>query len=259
MSRAASSSPLQPSADELERSQANEAAAQAEREAQIENEMALERLIQEVPHDSSALWRAPPHFRKTKGIVLQCVQYNGHCLVFASPALQGDRDVVRAAVMQDGGALRYASDDLRADAEIVRLAVRADGSALYYADDSLQADREIALAAVGQDALAVPFVESRLRSSPEVQRQASMSLERTRSNYLTREQTDAIGVTSHVSPGGRMSQREGSRGFDPSVVFRAGLEDAEEADGLHEAQRHIARAPVTRQGTRRMSHDARKR
>ena len=259
MSQAASTS-LRPPADELEGSQANTAAEQAEREAQIEHEMALETLMQEVPHDSSALWRAPQHFRETKRIVLQCVQCNGHCLVFASPELQGDRDVVRAAVMQNGGALRYASDALRANPEIVRLAVHADGSSLYYADEVLQADRDIALAAVGQDAFAVPFVESRLRSSPEVQRQASRTLERTRSNYLTREQIDVIGVTSHVSPGGRMSQREGSRGFDPSVVFRAGLEDTEDADGVHGAQQHMTRAATTtRRGSRRMAHDSRKR
>lgn len=205
---------LRPSAEEL-----------ADRERRIEDELALEALMRDLPHDSSAMWRAPSHFRESKHLVLQCVHVNGHSLVFVSANLQADRDVVKVAVQQDGGALRYASDDLRADPEIVRLAVRADGSSLFYADSSLQADKDIALAAVSQDAFAVPFVESRLRSSPEVQRQASRTLERTRSSFLSRDQIDEIGVVGQVSPGGRMSQREGSRGFDLFALQAAQAEE----------------------------------
>ena len=128
-------------------------------------------------------------------------------------------------MQQDGGALRYASDELRADPEIVRLAVRADGSSLFYADSSLQADKDIALAAVGQDAFAVPFVDSRLRSSPEVQRQASRTLERTRGNLLSRDQIDEMGVGGQVSPGGKLSQRQGSRGFDLFALQAAQAEE----------------------------------
>ena len=115
------------------------------RRASITNEESfeLEDLLLNVGHDSSALWRAPPHFRANRYIVLQCVSRNGHALVYAHPGLQADRDVVRAAVQQDGGAIRYASDELKADESIVRIAVSRSGDALFYAADALKANKEV--------------------------------------------------------------------------------------------------------------------